>query len=245
MNLWQIKATEEMTAFLQNYLNIEKIDLIGSMTDRSLLDEFSDVDMEIHLNDCASLDIRKLLNAMSEQQFEIFGYEKYYFDDKSVLRVCFENGWRFDLTFLYPKQRECFVEEETQIAKIESTINQFWFISVLVLVKLGRKDNLIAAHLALELCQLIIVLQMHLRDTAKSTDFHKSGENEDVPILHALTQTSEVSSKNIEDEIIEILYHSAEHMETVSAPFARGVKQTDKLREIHNKLFSSENNCRY
>jgi len=59
-------------------------------------------------------------------------------------------------------------------------LNKFWFYLSMILVKIGRKDNLIASHLALELYQLLIVVQMLVRDQKKGTNIHRFGDNEDI-----------------------------------------------------------------
>jgi hypothetical protein len=220
MDLWQSKASKEMTDFLNGFMAVEKIVFTGSMLNQGLLDIFSDADMEIHLSNNTALDLKRLLKSMAEHFCSVFGYEFFCYDSNDVLRVCFENGWRFDLTFIYPELKDARLEENSFADKIDRTINQFWFTSVMVLVKLGRKDYLIAAHLVLELCQLIIVIQMLTRDQMKNTDRHRFGDKEDVPVLHGLLRLEE---SNSEDEILSILFQAAKHMDS---------ERTEKLTKI-------------
>jgi hypothetical protein len=232
MSLWQIEAAKNMTDFITAFLKVERVDLTGSILTQNLLDVFSDVDMEIYLSDHSTLDLKYLLKMIGKNFCTIFGYQISCCNDKVTLRICFENGWRFDLTFRCPNTITLRHQENSFANKVVSVINEFWFIAVLVLVKLGRKDYLVAAHLALELCQLHIVVQMLLRDNEKDTTTHRYGDKEEVPILHTLTQSKESDTK---DAVLGILYQSAEHMETISALFVNACR-INKLREMQNQM---------
>ena len=231
MDIWQIEVAREFKAFLYGFIEIKEVEFIGSILKPDLLDMFSDVDVEIYLLDNCDLDLNGFLNALTEKFSPVFGYEFFRDDNKDVLRLCLENGWRFDLTFIYPELREPGIENSSFTDKVDSVISKFWFIAVMVLVKLGRKDNLIASHLVLELCQLIVVIQMIIRDNVKGTEMHRFGNSEDVPILHKLAGSSK---SKCEDEILFILYQTAEHMEIVSSSFNKNVNQTNKLKEIQS-----------
>jgi len=233
MDIWQIEAAKEFKAFLNNFIETKKVELAGSILEPDLLDVYSDVDVKISLLDSNSLDLKKFLNALAERFSPVFGYEFFKNENNDVLRVCFENGWRFDLTFIYPELREPDIENSSFTDKVDSVINKFWFIAVFVLVKLGRKDNLVASHHVLELCQLIIVIQMIIRDNVKNTEMHRFGNSEDVPILHKLAGSSKIKC---EDEVLFILYQAAEHMDKVSSSFNKNVNQTNKLKEIQSSL---------
>jgi len=103
--------------------------------------------------------------------------------------------------------------------KVENTVSSFWFTSLMALVKLGRNDFLIAAHHALELCQLVIVMQMLVRDEEKKTNSHRFGDGEDVPILYSLLslKSRDDLSENMRSEILSIIFHVAKHMDGISA----------------------------
>ena len=233
MKIWQIEAAKEFKAFLNNFLEVKEIELAGSILEPDLLDVFSDVDVKVFLPDSNSLDLSSLLNALTERFFSVFGYEFFRNENNDVLRVCFENGWRFDLTFIYPEQREPDIENGSFTDKIESVINKFWFTAVMVLVKLGRKDFLVASHLVLELYQLIIVIQMILRDKTKETDRHRFGDSEEVPILQTLSQ---INKDTTENEIIYLLFQAADHMDKASIPLLNTPKRSRILREMQEKL---------
>jgi predicted nucleotidyltransferase len=201
MNFWQTRASEKMKNFLRNFSEIENVSMIGSMNEQNSLDIFSDIDLEIHLNS-SEFDLKKFINAMSTQVNTVFGYEIIGNDNCDTLRVCFENGWRFDLIFLYPDAKKFSKDDTSFSAKVDTLINQFWFIAFLALVKLGLNDYLIAAHLALELFQLNIVLQMLIRDFEKNTNVHRFGDKESVPVLQHFSSR--------DTEIINMLFHAAD-----------------------------------
>ena len=229
MCLWQQEAAEKMVEFIHSCFQIDSYDFVGSMLDSNSLDVFSDVDICFCLSDNSALDATRLVNLLSERFCSVLGYETHISDDECILRICFENGWRFDLVFIYPKSNECLHVESSPDRSVNDVINQFWFLSSLVLVKLGRKDFLIAAHLALELCRLTIVLQMLVRDMMKNSNIHRFGDSEDVPILHALTQIEESASRN---EILCVLYKAAEQVDKLSLSHFNIPEQTDTLRNL-------------
>ena len=228
---WQVKAADEMVDFIKNIMQIDSYVFKGSITDKNLLDVYSDVDICFKLSDTTVIKEKKLIAALSEHFCNIFGYELHSGNDKDTFRVCFENGWRFDLTFQYPKSKESKQEGFSTDNSIESIINQFWFMSSMVLVKLGRKDFLVASHLVLELYQLIIVIQMILRDKAKGTNIHRFGDSEDVPILHTLKQMNENTTEN---EVIHLLFQAAEYMDKISISLLDVPERAGILNALQN-----------
>jgi len=213
MDIWQIIAADEMELFLRRSLPIEKVGLKGSILDQNSLDVFSDVDFEVYLHHDSGFDMNRLISIFSKH-FSIFGYETHNNTDNDLLRICLENGWRFDISFFYTKNNGLLLEETSFIGKINNIINQFWFMSSMVLVKLGRGDYLISSHLALELCQLIIVVQMLIRDHNKNTTAHRFGDKEDIPIFTHLLSAD--YNSDISKGILNVLFLAAEHMDKVS-----------------------------
>jgi len=273
MQLWQNEAKKEMVAVLEHIINIDRIDLTGSMLDENLLDIYSDVDLEIYLTDNIPLDFTELLDVLTDQVNPVFGYELFNYDTKDVLRLCFENGWRFDLSFIYPAVKKSQLDdsshkddgshcdensqrddnsnrdeysnrdensnrdESSYKDKTDIVIYRFWFYCIMILIKLGRKDNLVAAHLTLELYRLIIVLQMLQRDNEYTADIHRFGGNEDVPVISLLTRLKESNCKEI---IIELLYGAAEYMDEVSGSYGVKSGKTSKLKKIQEELGTSQ-----
>ena len=241
MSLWQAQAAREMKKFLKGILSIGKIDIKGSLLSPDSIDLYSDVDMEIYLLEGAALDVEGLVNALSERFDDIFGYETHSHDNQDVLRICFESGKRFDLTFIYQNKKELRITNKSFLENIDSIINRFWFISSMVLTKLGRKDYLVAAHLALELCQLIIVIQMLIRDHEKNTNIHRFGDEEDVQILRSLVHSKNkdgLTERNTETDILGILFQASAVMDEMSLQLSlEYTAKSNGLRTMMN-LFS-------
>jgi hypothetical protein len=109
----------------------------------------------------------------------------------------------------------------------------------MVLVKIGRDDFLIASHLAFELFQLNIVIQMLIRDTNKSTNIHRFGEKEDVPVLKSLLQSdiNELSDKNTANVILHMLFLAAEQMDGLLLSLNIDYSpKSGRLKSIRQKL---------
>jgi len=102
----------------------------------------------------------------------------------------------------------------------------------MVLTKLGRGDYLIASHLALGLCQQIIVLQMLVRDYEKGTHIHRFGDRENVPIFDRLfSATCEGDTKS---KTMDMLFMAAKQMDKSAMALSKGyICRTDKLKAIH------------
>jgi len=181
--IWQTGAAEEMSGLLAGMLEIDEIKIGGSLKNPTELDVFSDVDMEIFIAGNTPVNIKEVLAAVSGRFAPVFGYEVISHSRKDVIRLCLENGMRFDLLFRYSCDKEALDRDDSFAGKVDAVVNQFWFIAALVLAKLGRRDNLIAAHLALEAWQLVVVVQMLERDNKKGTSIHRFGDGEAVPVL--------------------------------------------------------------
>ncbi|MCL2372460.1 MAG: hypothetical protein FWC78_03560 [Defluviitaleaceae bacterium] len=177
--IWQPAAAKKISTLLAGMLAIDEIKLGGSLKTPAELDKYSDVDIEIFLPGDKPVCIKTVLAAVAEEFSPVFGYEIIAHARKDVIRLCLEDGKRFDLLFRYPVDKQ----PQPEANETDMMVNQFWFMAAMVLAKLGRRDNLIAAHLALEICQIIIVMQMLQRDRQKGTNIHRFGDDEAVPVL--------------------------------------------------------------
>ena len=238
MKKWQLDAYKKMKQYIQEHISGAHIKKIGSILEPDELDIYSDVDLHIHLPYEAHFNAESFIKKLNEQFHPVLGYEIHNNDKQSVLRICLNNGNRYDLTFNHEAANTQKPPNETFALKVNRTVNQFWFMASQVLVKLGRGDYLIAAHLALELCQLIIVVQMLDRDDLKGTNIHRFGDRENVPILHRLLmlEYSDLSSgENIVDEILRILFASAQEMDDIASRFdASYFQRTVVLGSLHS-----------
>jgi len=229
MDKWQINAAKKMTDFLQDVFKVEKVEVYGSVLDWELLDVFSDVDMNVFLQKDVEFNSQEFINVASEK-FGILGYQVHKHEGRDLFRLCFENGWRFDISFFYQKVKECPMAESFECS-VDSLVKDFWFCASMVLTKLGRGDYLIASHLALGLCQQIIVLQMIVRDYKKGTHIHRFGDKENVPVFDGLfSATCEGDAKS---KILNMLFVAAEQMDKAAMELSeRYTCKTHKLKAI-------------
>lgn len=204
-SLWQPTAAAHMSAFLQAHCQATSITPVGSVTAPDTLDIFSDVDLKIALPSPTPLPLPSLLAALEKQFGPILGFETHLSTTTDTLRLCFVNGHRYDLSFIYPQPKD---PHPVQINPA-STLHIFWFLSAMALVKLGRKDHLIAAHLALEIYQLAIVMDMEKRDQALGTQIHRHGQEEPVPILDILSYPSPKNPLTTQQQIIAMVINIA------------------------------------
>jgi hypothetical protein len=175
--LWHKEAMGEISARLSSMPGIVSFAWKGSCLEPESMDSFSDLDLDITLSgpvhDAKSW-MSRLFGGIA-----VFAYEQLGGADKTVLRICLENGWRLDLT-CRPGFQNNPPDEPGTLAWLS---NHFWFTAIMASVKLGRRDNLIAAHLALDLYRDILVLLMLERDRRSGTNIHRFGEDEDISFL--------------------------------------------------------------
>lgn len=157
--------------------------------DRSYRDRFSDVDIKltVRLNP-AECEREGWLYADCLERLgftgDILGVHCERTEDRGeVIRICKANGMRYDLvvTPVAAEDAERLPHNDSPRGWME--INDFWFVAVQALGKLMRGDYLISSHLAHELAQRTLVLQMQIRDEEKGTTFHRYGYQEDVEYL--------------------------------------------------------------
>jgi hypothetical protein len=110
MDTWQIDAAKKITDIICGLYEGAKIDFHGSMLDHDLLDVFSDVDMDVFLPDGVEFKINEFIYTLSNK-FIIFGYEIYNYENRDLLRICFDEGWRFDISFFYSYKKEIIQEK--------------------------------------------------------------------------------------------------------------------------------------
>jgi uncharacterized MAPEG superfamily protein len=99
---------------------------------------------------------------------------------------------------------------------------------------------LIAAHLAFEMCQLIIVIQMLQRDDAKGTNIHRFGDGERVPVL----RLSKISNRlnlacETANEILTMLFSAAALMDKMLGTLNLGHDgKSDSLNKMAENLLN-------
>lgn len=109
----------------------------------------------------------------------------------------------------------CSPEEFNNIA------DKFWLLAVIAINKLVRGDYLIASHLALEMTQDCIVLQMISRDKEKGTNVHRTGEFEFVEILDKIKG---IMKEDQAIKIIEIIKESCKTYDELATRYSKAYK---------------------
>lgn len=181
-------------------ISIKNIEIFSASDDESLKravgecyhDKFSDVDINIEINisndDFESdgaiyADCLDRLGLASNN----IGVSHYTTPDRiEVIRLCKDNGMRFDLIISTTRSDDYqSLPHGYRDVNLDKCDN-FWFTAVQALGKLMRNDYLISSHLAHNLLQEGLVLQMIKRDEEKKTDFHRYGDKEDLTYLNCI-----------------------------------------------------------
>jgi len=175
---------------------------------------------------------------------QIFAVDRFISDQEMTLRVCFNNYHRLDFTLinadhfqhttlndackvLYSKDPNGSKDLISIPAKskftapnkkeVDELINKFWFMGVVAVGKIARKDYLVGSHLALEMAQNCIVLQMMIRDKKKGTNIHRVGESEETEIFSGLMREK---SESLPNQIIELINDSAINFDKLAKEYS-------------------------
>ena len=218
----------QLLSFIFNAHEIEKVDIkgisINSLEDEPAItdainkcyhDMYSDIDINLHIklnpddyNGFGTIYADNMRRLGFEN--DILGLLHNRLENKGeLIRVCKTNGMRFDLA-IYPVCVEAAPAlPHTDLRTSVEKEDKFWFIAIQALGKLMRKDHLIAAHLAHEIIQEGLILQMILRDKEYNTNIHRFGYAEKLDYLDVIRQ-DEVPFGRTQDEtfnyISELLY---------------------------------------
>ena len=99
--------------------------------------------------------------------------------------------------------------------------NGFWFLAVSAISKVIRGDFLIGSHLALEMAQNCVVLQMMLRDLRKGTNIHRTGDFEKVDILNKIGDLHDLKSPQ---NIFSIIKESGKLFDKLASKYDKKYK---------------------
>lgn len=235
-----IMAGKKMSNHLLSLTGVEKVEYKGSLLNVSTIDKYSDVDMDVYVsNDCA-IDFVNDVQSIFAPVGDVFAFEIIESHKQDIIRLCFSNGDRFDLTIIYPVSKKrcgdmCFAKS------LDKTVNEFWFHAVLSVVKIGRMDNLTAAHLALGLYQQTVVIQMLVRDSIKGTNIHRYGDNEHVPAVDALVSLADVMKETdmpVEGKILRMIFAATGLMDELMLSISKDyIPRNGMFHEIYeNRL---------
>lgn len=234
-----IMAGKKMSNHLLSLTGVEKVEYNGSLLNVSTIDKYSDVDMDVYVsNDCA-IDFVNDVQSIFAPVGDIFAYEIIESHKQDIIRLCFSNGDRFDLTIIYPVSKKC-CAEMCFTKSLDKIVNEFWLQAVLSVVKIGRKDNLTAAHLTLGLYQQTVVIQMLVRDSVKNTNTHRYGDNEHVPAVDALVLLADViqieTDMPMEDNILRMIFTATGLMDKLMLSISKDyIPRNGMFHEIYEK----------
>jgi hypothetical protein len=157
--IWQLELAEELGA---QSPTSARLDLTGSVTEPTLLDGWSDLD--VHLDLGGQPKPFDLLGGLP-----VWAVTEERSGDQQVLRTVLRDGRRLDL-----------VAVDGLVAVPSAAVdNDVRFLAALAAAKLGRGDQLIGFHLTLELLRACLVQAMLLRDRDRGTNVHRRGSERD------------------------------------------------------------------
>lgn len=186
---WQLDLLRWLERQSASQAQVAELWVLGSAREPESLDEWSDLDLGLVLT--APVSLGTLIG--SEQT--IWAMDRSHNERRSTLRIVLTDGRRLDLVVADhdefdsagglclrsttgPSHR---TEESLIVAQptTDAEANEARFIAAQALVKHGRGDLLIAAHLCLELAQLCLVQAMLLRDRDEGATSHRVGTARD------------------------------------------------------------------
>lgn len=157
--VWQQQMVSEVTGRLPSGASLE---VVGSAADRSLIDDWSDLDLHLHLPHLVDL-----VDLLGEPA--VWAAEEAVAAEGQVVRFVLLDGRRIDVV----------VEAGRLVLPALAVDNDVRFLAALAVSKLGRRDQLIGMHLVLELLQACLVQAMLLRDRDEGTHIHRAGTQRD------------------------------------------------------------------
>jgi hypothetical protein len=186
--VWQLQMVSEVSRRLPSGATL---DVVGSAADRSLIDDWSDLDLHLHLPH--AVDLGDLLGGPA-----VWAAEEAVAAEGQVVRVVLADGRRVD--FL--------AEAGRLLLPALAPDNDVRFLAALAVNKLGRRDQLIGLHLVLELLQACLVQAMLLRDRDEGTHIHRAGTERDqlaIDIAQLMQLPLEVAARpNVVERIVDL-----------------------------------------
>ena len=186
--MWQQLLVQHVSARLPAGAELE---VVGSATDPSLVDGWSDLDLHVRLPHPVGF-----VDLIPGQT--VWAVEAADSPEGQVVRAVLADGRRVDIL----------VEVGQLLLPALASDNDVRFLAVLAVSKLGRRDRLIGMHLALELLQACLVQAMLLRDRDEGTHVHRGGTLRDslVTEVAQVAQSSlDVASRpNLVERIVDL-----------------------------------------
>lgn len=134
-----------------------------------------------------------------------------------------------DIEKIIPKYSAKKTFKKPEKSLLNTFVDNFWFLSVVAINKLVRGDFLIGGHLALEMAQNCIILQMMLRDKQKGTNIHRTGGFEKVDILNKIENLHNLKSPQ---DIFAIIKESGKLFDKLASEYDKKyIKRYDILKK--------------
>lgn len=156
---WQPTAAARIAAALPDAV----VQIHGSAADPATLDGWSDLDLRMVTD-------RPVPITALAPDADMWAYDDVRTADSEVCRTVLPDGRRIDVS----------INGAGRIEGLQpAPDNDVRFTAALAASKLGRGDQLIGAHLVLELLRACLVVAMQLRDRDLGTTVHRTGGTRD------------------------------------------------------------------
>lgn len=176
--MWQQETLKRITQAFSGDSSVREVVPLGSLSDKSDIDQWSDLDVGIVVDTNAFSNFYPSTEWIN-QFGDIYALDQSSAPNKGTSRIVFVDGSRVDFSISSDKdllQSELpATSGEAQTASLQNLSNEFKFEAFLAVSKVARNDLLIGAHLILGLERKCLVLAMMLRDRELGTVHHRHG----------------------------------------------------------------------
>jgi len=181
---WQPATLEALRAAVRSTAGPGVVvEVVGSAAEPAALDQLSDLDVMVTMPDRSGPDASVLLGVdWLGPVGEVWTFDRTTDAQGSTLRVVFVDGRRIDLRFPAAVVAPAAAgpdEPADPVGSVATVVAKAHFVAAVAAVKLGRRDLLIGAHLALEVVRNTLVLGMLLRDRDTGVSAHRHGSARD------------------------------------------------------------------
>lgn len=157
-----------------------------------------------------------------------------YIFDRSNKILFSKLGYLDQLILESPKETSYTELASDEFNKI---VNKFWFKGTLAISKIARGDYLIASHLAFEMAQETIVLQMMIRDIYKGTNVHRFGDCEQIDVISTFL---ELKKEGTLENILDIIEQSSITFDRLAKVYS---EQQDKRMPTFRNMLQNLRRC--
>ena len=228
---WQSELVADVRDRATRSGAVAELWLLGSLAgEPAAVDEWSDVDLGLVLT--APPRLADLVDG------EVWAHGGYDDDHGQVVRLMLADGRRLDLSVgppehfgaREPRQRLLSGSGSYHPAArlrleppTDPTANEVRFLLAHARAKLGRKDRLIAGHLALEVARTCLVEAMLLRDRDTGTTIHRQGTDRDDVVETLWAVLDDPPSQELLDDLAVLFDRLHTELEPDYRPDWRGL----------------------